>query len=362
MAKRFVYFKSKLTFENILETKQSEYYSSIVFIEDTQEIWTHGQYYSIPESYQRRIKALETGFEELGTANAELAEELKSYVRWSDEYKNRIVLPYVDSDRPGAGAGQIIAQANPECKEGGKVWSDAWKEQETTQAYKNKYPDAPSPNAYKSNAKTVVLAQMSQYNVQEYGSQSYPINLQGSKVRPTYNDNEELALFSDVETAINGATQFFDSVEYDKEDKKIYFYNKEVKKGEIDASDFIKDGMVSNVEITDGTGDNEDEKVLKITFNTDAGTDDIEIPISSIFNPDNYYTKDEVDDVLDNLNTEDITLKSYSTADVDYEEYLSDYEPSANISLDEAVSGLGTGIRSVKKYVDDLFTWEENLD
>lgn len=46
--------------------------------------------------------------------------------------------------------------------------------------------------------------------------------------------------------------------------------------------------MVSSVRIVNG--------VLKITFNTDAGKQDIDIPVSDIFDADNYYTKSQCDD------------------------------------------------------------------
>lgn len=55
----------------------------------------------------------------------------------------------------------------------------------------------------------------------------------------------------------------------------------------IDATAFIKDGMVTNVAIVNGN--------LVITFNTDSGQEPISIPITNIFNPNNYYTKDDID-------------------------------------------------------------------
>ena len=87
---------------------------------------------------------------------------------------------------------------------------------------------------------------------------------------------------------------FFGAVNYDKESKRINFYNTSTGGtvlGYVDATDFIKDGMVSNVEIKDVA---EKGVCLVITFNSDSGKQAIEIPISQIFNADNYYTKDEV--------------------------------------------------------------------
>lgn len=93
---------------------------------------------------------------------------------------------------------------------------------------------------------------------------------------------------------------FFGAVRYDSQTKRINFYN-ETTGGTvlayIDATDFIKDGMVSNVEIKAVGG----ETSLVISFNTDAGKEDIVIPISEIFDADNYYTKTEVDGALSNI-------------------------------------------------------------
>lgn len=54
-----------------------------------------------------------------------------------------------------------------------------------------------------------------------------------------------------------------------------------------DASAFIVDGMVESVAIV---GSN-----LVISFNTDAGKQDISIPLTDIFDPSNYYTKAEIE-------------------------------------------------------------------
>ena len=89
---------------------------------------------------------------------------------------------------------------------------------------------------------------------------------------------------------------YFIDAEYDSSAKAIYFYNSaDEVVASIDATDFIKDGMVDSVEIKTVGG----ETVLAITFNEASGKEEIDIPLSSIFNPDNYYTKDEVDELLD---------------------------------------------------------------
>ena len=50
-----------------------------------------------------------------------------------------------------------------------------------------------------TNGTTFNLAMLSKWNVADYGSVSVPINLNGSKERPTYNDDEEIALMKDID-------------------------------------------------------------------------------------------------------------------------------------------------------------------
>ena len=89
---------------------------------------------------------------------------------------------------------------------------------------------------------------------------------------------------------------FVASASYSTSDKKIYFYSSTGSQlAFIDATDFIKDGMVDTVTIN--TGSNQ----MIITFNTDAGKEDIELSLTDIFNPSNYYDKDDVDLIISGL-------------------------------------------------------------
>ena len=85
-------------------------------------------------------------------------------------------------------------------------------------------------------------------------------------------------------------SNFFDNVKYDSDSKKINFTNGVDVIATIDATGFIKDGMVSNVAISEGN--------LVITFNTDAGKEPISIALTDIFNPANYYDKTAMDGKL----------------------------------------------------------------
>ena len=81
---------------------------------------------------------------------------------------------------------------------------------------------------------------------------------------------------------------YFDGAAYDEKTREIKFYHNGQVKTQIDATPFIKDGMVNSVRLENG--------YLIVTFNTDAGKEPISIEIGSIFEPSNYYTKAEIGD------------------------------------------------------------------
>lgn len=80
--------------------------------------------------------------------------------------------------------------------------------------------------------------------------------------------------------------------EYDSSTHRINFKNTSTGSvlSFIDASPFIVDGMVQNVEIKNVIIEGDTVQCLVISFNTDAGKQDINIPIAQIFDASNYYT------------------------------------------------------------------------
>ena len=127
----------------------------------------------------------------------------------------------------------------------------------------------------------------------------------------SHSGNTTVHISSNERTSWNGKLS---KVQYSKGDKKIYFYSgatMENPVSSIDATDFIKDGMVSNVEIKDVTNSG---SCLVITFNADAGKQNIVIPVSKIFNPANYYLKSELDAALNSkANTSELTAHTGNT-------------------------------------------------
>lgn len=116
----------------------------------------------------------------------------------------------------------------------------------------------------------------------------------------------------DAKLDANAVSGYADSVKYNSTTKYVEFYHNGTggtKVFEYDASPFLIDGMVQNVEIKDVTISGESVTCLVISFNTDAGKQDINIPISDIFNADNYYQKSEIDGIVSGIN-DDISAVS----------------------------------------------------
>ena len=101
---------------------------------------------------------------------------------------------------------------------------------------------------------------------------------------------------------IPSVSGYADSVKYDSNAKTMTFYHGGTGGTAVysfDASPFLIDGMVQNVEIKNVTSGASQVTCLVISFNTDAGKQDINIPISDIFDASNYYTKSQTDDAIE---------------------------------------------------------------
>lgn len=101
------------------------------------------------------------------------------------------------------------------------------------------------------------------------------INLAFGKLEKKVDDNELVTAgaLNDLNDRLGNC---FDGAEYDSDSKKINFYNGDTLVGTIDATDFIKDGMLNNVSVVTKDG----ELYLRFTFNTDAGKEDIDVKVS----------------------------------------------------------------------------------
>jgi hypothetical protein len=112
------------------------------------------------------------------------------------------------------------------------------------------------------------------------------------------NDAGYLTEHQDLSSYINNAS-------YDNESKTIDLKHDENIISSINAVDFIKDGMVDSVTIKEGN--------LVITFNTDSGKEPINIALTDIFNPENYYNKQEIDTKINlKANSSDLSVVATS--------------------------------------------------
>ena len=101
---------------------------------------------------------------------------------------------------------------------------------------------------------------------------------------------------------IPSVSGYADSVKYNNTSKYVEFYHGGTggtKVFEYDASPFLIDGMVQNVEIKDVTISGESVTCLVISFNTDAGKQDINIPLTEIFDASNYYTTAQTNSAIE---------------------------------------------------------------
>lgn len=132
---------------------------------------------------------------------------------------------------------------------------------------------------------------------------------------------------------------YADAVEYDSNSKEMKFYHGGTGGTEVfsfDASPFLVDGMIESVVITSITSGSSEIQVLEITWNSAAGGQVTDIPLSAIFDPSNYYTtaqtqayvtaytydKQTIDDKITQSGTFDptqyyTTANTYSKSEVD---------------------------------------------
>lgn len=86
-------------------------------------------------------------------------------------------------------------------------------------------------------------------------------------------------------------------LEWDSNAKSLKLYSGNHLLATVDGSTWVKDGMVESAAVV---GNN-----LEITFNTDSGKEKISVPLTDVFNPDNYYDKATIDSKFENVSISD---------------------------------------------------------
>ena len=86
-------------------------------------------------------------------------------------------------------------------------------------------------------------------------------------------------------------------LEWDSNAKSLKLYSGNHLLATVDGTTWVKDGMVESAAIVANN--------LEITFNTDSGKEKISVPLTDVFNPDNYYNKTEIDSKFENVSISD---------------------------------------------------------
>ena len=99
-------------------------------------------------------------------------------------------------------------------------------------------------------------------------------------------------------------------LEWDSNAKALKLYSGNHLLATVDGTTWVKDGMVESVAVV---GNN-----LEITFNTDSGKEKISVPLTDVFNPDNYYNKTEIDSKFENVSISDEYITSIENVQDSY--------------------------------------------
>ena len=132
----------------------------------------------------------------------------------------------------------------------------------------------------------------------------------------------------------------YGAVEYDSNTKHINFYADSTTGtvlAYVDATAFVKDGMVDNVEIKTISG----TSYLAITFNSDAGKQEIDIPLTDIFDASNYFTSAQTEAYVSGYTYDKQTIdnKIGQGGTFDPTQYYTKSQTSGATELSTAFSG-----------------------
>ena len=394
MEKMFVHIARRESFSDELKAK---YVNSIVFIKDSGEIFTHGQFYGLSIGWQKRITDAENEITALREATKAL-QAINAFTAISDGTHTAQATPTaktinfkasgkasvsvgndgvtisasgttlakgthngetsVDGTSKAIVEGLNTAAYHPEdyfyTAEQGKTVAAAAKDAKDTAESKVASVTATAGSAIEvtgtANDPTVGLKLDISGNVQLTQSAS---GLKASVIMPK--PAVTGVVTNDKVLGLNGTKLSSTlNLKYDSTAKKIQLLGiNNAKIAEIDATDFIKDGMVNKVEFDPET------KILTITFNTDSGKQDITVDLSSLVDT---YTAGNGITIAENVisvkrDTNSEGFLSVDTAGVK----LSGVQDAINTAKD-AVIGYDTDtatsntVRGAKKYADSLAT------
>lgn len=157
-------------------------------------------------------------------------------------------------------------------------------------------------------------------------------------VKISQNENGEIAV-EQIDIAFPEDKNETFAISYNKEEGKIYLTGSDGTNSEIPTADFIKDGMINTVTI----GEDND---LIITFNTDAGKENIVLPLDQLVD---IYTGSEGDNVK-------VTVTSDKKIEADLTDAVKDSLAKADSAVQSVALASGTNNGTLKLTVDDTTT------
>lgn len=171
---------------------------------------------------------------------------------------------------------------------------------------------------------------------------------------------------SDSLLALNENMELFSKISLSYEDNKIKLFGQnEEAISEIDASDFIKDGMLNQVELVQDPEGKEAGTYLKLVFNTDAGKQPIFVNVTKLVNQydgsklvlTGYQALEGNATPITETDTVNKAIAKLAKLIEENEQIAAAALVDINNRISNAESATTQTLQQAKDYVDDSLTW-----